>query len=57
MDSFHGHPGKRRQQEVVQEEGSGDAETPNIGVESQPSIQQKGEVQKKQSQTQMDRDF
>lgn len=40
MYSFHGHPGYRRQQEVVQKEGSGDAKTHNFGIESQPSIQQ-----------------
>lgn len=51
MDSLHGHPGKRRQQEVVQEEGSGDAETHDVGVQSQPSIQQECQVQQKQSQT------
>lgn len=39
MNSLHGHPGERRQQEVMQEEGSGDAESHNIGVQSQPSIQ------------------
>lgn len=39
VDSFQCHPGKGRQEEIMQEKSSGDAKTHGIWVQSQPSVQ------------------
>lgn len=57
VDGLKSHPGEGNQQEVVKEPGGGDAKAHSVCVESQPSIHQKDQVQKQQSEAQLDQDF
>lgn len=57
MQSLQPHPGEGDQQEVVQEEGCGNAQAYSIFVQRQPWVQQEYQVQQEQAETQMDQDF
>lgn len=57
MQSLQPHPGEGDQQEVVQEEGCGNAQTHSICVQRQPRVQQERQVEKEQGKTQMDQDL
>lgn len=57
MQSLQSHPGEGDQQEVVQEEGCGNAQAYSIFVQRQPRVQQEHQVQQEQAETQMDQDL
>lgn len=57
VDGLQRHPGEWGQQEVVQEEGGGLAQTRGLGVKGEPRVQQEDQVQQEQRQTKMDQDL
>lgn len=57
MESLQTHPGEGNQQKVVQEKSCGNAQAHGIRVQSQPRVHQEHQVQKEQTETQMNQDL
>lgn len=57
VHGLQSHPGEGDKQEVVKEPGGGDAEAHSLRVERQPGVHQKDQIEKQQSQAQLDEDF
>lgn len=56
MQSLKPRPGKRRQQEVVQEKGSADTKI-DYFVVSKPSIQHEDQVEEQEGKAELDQDL
>lgn len=57
VQGFQTHPCEGDEQEVVKEEGCGDAEAYSIRVQGQPRVQQKDQVQQQECKAQIDQDL
>lgn len=57
MQGLQTHPREGGEQEVVQEEGGGDAEARGICVKRQPRVEQEDHVEQEKGKAQVDEDL